>query len=589
MKRKKLIWSIYPYYFIIIIGALYTVAFIAAQKLNTLYIQGIAETLTTRAGFVENAIIEHDLVPNNAGLDSLVDKLGAISKTRITIIDLDGIVIADSEKDPLTMENHKNRPEIQIAFQDSTGQQIRYSSTLHTDMMYIAVPLKIQSQIVGVIRTALPMHAIKIILDKFNRDMFISGIVITILVTLLSLLIFGKVSHPLKELQKGIKRFSRGEFQTQIPPFHSEELGILSDTMNDMAQQLNKRIGIIIQQRNEREAILSSLSEGVLALDLNEKVVNYNKKVLELLEISDKDINGKSIQEIVRNKELHNFINATQLETENVVRDLHLQLSDEKYIAVYGTILNNHENKKIGTVMVFNDITKLKRLDKIRRDFVANVSHELRTPITAIKGSVETLLDGALDDKESAEKFTQIINRHTSRLALIVEDLLSLAKFENESVIQTVEFAEENLLNLIKTSVEVVEQKSKEKEITISVDCNDEIKIRTQRKYLEHALINLLDNAIKYSDRNTSIRIQIVQKTNEIKISVSDEGCGIASQHLPRLFERFYRVDLARSRDIGGTGLGLAIVKHIARIHNGSVEVHSVPNEGSTFSIHLPT
>ncbi len=588
MSRKKLIWSIYPYYFVVIIGALCTVAFIATQKLNNLYLQEIAETLTVRAELVENSIKELPLEVGSSEIDSLIHILGKISDTRITVIDTNGVVIADSKKDRNTMENHKNRPEVAVAFSDSIGQEIRYSSTLHTDMMYIAIPIKKESRIFGVIRTSLPMHAIQTALNTFNRDMLFSGLLITFIVTILSLLIFRKISLPLRELQKGVKRISQGKLETRIPHFQSEELGSLSDSMNEMASQLNRRIDTIVQQRNEREAILSSLAEGVLALDMNEKVVNYNTKVLELLEISDENIIGKSVQEIVRNNELHDFIDSILHGIENEEKDLHFKLSSEKYIAVYGTILINHENKKIGTVIVLNDITKLKRLDKIRRDFVANVSHELRTPITAIKGSVETLLDGALDDSESARKFTQIINRHTSRLISIVEDLLSLAKFENESVLHTMQFETENLFNIIELSVLAVEQKSTAKNIKILLECDKELTIHAQHKYLEQAIINLLDNALKYSDNNTTITIQAVRKTDKTTISITDQGCGIPSNHLPRLFERFYRVESARSREMGGTGLGLAIVKHIARIHNGNVEVHSTPNEGSTFSIHIP-
>lgn len=587
MKRKKLIWSIYPYYFIIIISALCTVAFIAAHKLNTLYLHEIAETLTTRAKIVDNSINHLTLEAGNSELDSLVHILGAISKTRITVIDTNGVVIADSEKNRQAMENHKNRPEIVVAFLDSIGQEIRYSSTLHTDMMYVAIPLKKDSKISGIIRTALPMHAIQIALNTFNRDMVASGMLIAILVTILSLLIFRKISRPLNELQEGVKRFTRGEFETRIPPLQSLELGTLSDSMNEMATQLNTRIGTIVQQRNEREAILSSLAEGVLALDMNEKVVNYNDKALELLEISEYEIIGKSIQEIVRNNELHDFIDTILHGTDNVDKDLHLQLSSEKYIAVYGTLLKNRDDKKIGTVIVLNDITKLERLDKVRRDFVANVSHELRTPITAIKGSVETLLDGALDDVESSKKFAQIINRHTSRLISIVEDLLSLAKFENESLLQTIQFVEENLYSMIEASTEAVEQKCTAKNIKIILECDKSITIYTLRKYLEHAFINLLDNALKYSENNTTITIKATNDSDKTTISITDQGCGIDARHLPRLFERFYRVDSARSREMGGTGLGLAIVKHITRIHNGRVEVHSTPNEGSTFSIHI--
>lgn len=586
MKRKKIFWKVYPYLFFIIIGSLLTVAFLAIDKINSIYLEEISTTLESRAKLIAVQIPKNSV--DIHVIDSLAEYLGDLTETRVTIIDVSGKVYGDSEKDPRTMENHGSRPEISEALNGRIGQSIRYSSTVNTKMMYIAIPVSESSHPIYIIRTSYPMTKIQSTIEAFSKDLIIGGISITLLATLLTLLLFRRISNPLRELKNSAERFSKGDFTTKAPILESEEIGALAETMNQMVGQLEGRIATIMQQRNEREAILSSLAEGVVALDANEKIVSLNRKAIELLELDTTNIIGKSIQEVIRNDKLHNYIEKSVHSSQSIDSELHIEISRDKYLSVYGTHLKDREQNQVGTVIVLNDITKIKKLDIMRRDFIANVSHELRTPITAIRGSVETLLDGALDEKDSALKFTEIISRHSKRLISIVEDLLSLAKFENEDVFRYMNFKNEKIYPIINSAILACEQKSITKNIKIEVHCPEDLSVDCQQEYLEHALINLLDNAIKYTEPDTTVVIDIKEIMGQLQIAITDSGCGIAEQHLPRLFERFYRVDMARSRDMGGTGLGLAIVKHIARIHNGTVIVDSEVGKGSTFSIQIP-
>jgi len=297
---------------------------------------------------------------------------------------------------------------------------------------------------------------------------------------------------------------------------------------------------------------------------------------------------GRSIQEVVRNSVLQQFVKNALSSREAVEKEIVLSTDSERFLNGHGTLLRDAEGKQIGALIVLNDVTRLLRLEKIRREFVANVSHEIKTPITAIKGFVETLRDGAVENHEDAERFLEIIGRHVDRLEAIIENLLSLSRIEQEAGREKVVLDEGRLKDVLETAIQVCEAGAMTKKIEVELSCAEEIVANLDPQLLEQAVVNLIDNAIKYSNDGGTVRVEALQRENEIIISVHDQGCGIEKEHLPRLFERFYRADKARSRQLGGTGLGLAIVKHIAQAHGGHVAVESIPGKGSTFSIHLP-
>jgi two-component system phosphate regulon sensor histidine kinase PhoR len=356
-----------------------------------------------------------------------------------------------------------------------------------------------------------------------------------------------------------------------------------------MATQLDHRIQTIISQRNELETVLAGMLEGVIAVDNEERIIKMNAAAAEFFKFGPDKYQGRDLQEVIRNSALQQFVHQSISSQDPKEDDISLYHNGEKTLNLQSSPLLDANKAHIGTLVVFNDVTQLRRLEDMRRDFVANVSHEIKTPLTAIKGFVETLYQGNVDDADEVQRFLGIIQKHVDRLSSIVEDLLSLSKIEQQDEHKAIKRKKGFIKDVFNSVTQICRSKAEEKNIRISTDCGDQISGVFDATLLEQAVVNLLDNAIKYSEPKSTIHLSARQHNSEIQIKVEDQGIGIAKKHLPRLFERFYRVDKARSRTMGGTGLGLAIVKHIAQAHSGNVTVHSKLGKGSTFTIHLPT
>jgi len=588
VKRRTLFWKIYPYYFIIIVISLFLTALYASNEIRKIYINEIAQTLEARARLVEEQLRRRWAELDIPAIDKICKELGKLTDTRITVVDSEGLVLGDSDEDPRLMGNHGKRPEIVQAYTGHRGITTRFSNTLQKNLMYVALPILENGNIVGVVRTSLPVSAIEGTLDSFYTKVFIGGIIIILLAALFSIFMFQRLTRPIKELQQGAVQFAGGQLDTRLPITDTEEIAILAESMNHMAEQLDRRIHTIMEQRNEKETILSSMSEGVLALDTDENIVSLNRAAADLLQLKSDEAIGKSIHEIVRVADLHEFTDRVTESTETAEMEIILPGSIERFIQVHGTALNDSSGNRIGLVLVLNDITRLKKLENIRRDFVANVSHELKTPITAIIGSAETLLDNISDNAEDPRRFLKMIARHANRLNILVEDLLALTRLESESAGGDIKKSPVNIAKVIDGAVQACHEKITAKKIKMEISCGSDLIANINSFQLEQAIINLIDNAVKYSEPESDVTIEVTRSESEIIIAVKDHGSGIDARHLPRIFERFYRVDKARSREVGGTGLGLAIVKHVALAHGGQVSVDSIPGKGSTFRIHIP-
>ena len=373
-----------------------------------------------------------------------------------------------------------------------------------------------------------------------------------------------------------------------MPGSELEEIAGLSDTMNQMAGELRERIRTITEQRNELEAVLSSMVEGVFGVDREERLLGMNPSAARILGCNPAMAQGRTIQEVIRLSELQRFVVRALSGEEPVEKDLILYGEEERIVRAHGTPLRDAEGKRIGVLIVLNDVTRLARLENIRKDFVANVSHEVKTPITAIKGFVETLQEGQAQDPEEIRRFLGIIHKHVERLESIVEDLLSLSRIEKETEKEEIVLGEHPIRDVLNAALQVCEIKRVAKNILIEMSCQEDLSGIVNPALMEQAVVNLLDNAIQYSEPGGKVHLEARGTENEILIRVRDHGCGIEKKHLDRLFERFYRVDKSRSRKLGGTGLGLAIVKHIMQAHGGRVSVESQIGTGSTFILHLP-
>ncbi len=587
-KKKRLIWQLYPSYLLITLISITAVSWYASNSLRHFFIDRTASDLQTRGRLLEQQIKEYLSSLDSISIDNLCKEIGKTVSTRITIILPNGDVIGDSEEDPGIMDNHADRPEVIQASAGQLGTSIRYSRTLHQRMMYAAIPVVINNKTKAVIRTSIPLTSIDDELKSIQIKIALGGFLIALLASGICLYVSRRISRPIEEMRQGAEHFARGDLRYRLDTPNTKELGGLAEAMNQMAIQLEDRIKTVINQRNEYEAVLSSMMEGIVAVDMEERIISVNQAAAIMLKSKLSELKGRSVQEMIRNRELQGFVMETLSSGKALQGDIIFRRNGEKVLNTHSTPLCDANNKRIGTLIVLNDVTQLRRLENVRRDFVANVSHEIKTPLTAIKGFVETLRCGAMENPEEAWRFLAIIENHVNRLAAIIEDLLQLSRIEQEGEIKQIQLKESYIKDVIHASIQVCQAKAEKKRIRIDVLCEDSVLAKIDPPLLEQAFVNLLDNAIKYSKEESKILIETILTDSEAIISFQDHGIGIAKKHLPRLFERFYRVDKARSRKLGGTGLGLAIVKHIIQAHGGDVTVESTPGKGSTFAIHLP-
>ncbi len=588
MQPKRLVWYIFPWYLIIIIASLAIVTAYSPRAVRDFHFTMTSDDLRARSILV-GRIVSERIDGMHSAIDELCKELGAATGTRITVILPDGRVIGDSESDPDAMENHGDRPEFIRALAGVPGSSIRYSDTLKEKFMYFAVPIKSNGGIAGAVRASLPLTALDRSLNGIYLRITISGLLIAIAAGLVSVLVARRISRPIEDIKKGLVHFANNDLSYRLPVHELEEIGELANVINAMAGHLEDRIETVERQRNEQEAIFAGMVEGLIVVDGNERIVRVNPAAATFLGLDISDMEGMTIQEAVRNPYLQKFVRRTLGSATAVEEDFTLRNGKgELYIQAHGIQLLRHDGKLRGGVIVLNNVTRLRRLESLRQDFVANVSHELRTPITSIKGFVETLLDGAMRDPVDSAHFLNIIARQVDRMDSIIGDLLLLSGVEQGMEKEEIRVSGEKITDIIRDAVDVCGHKAREKMIKIEVECPDDLGAPVNGPLLEQAVINLLDNAIKYSEEGQSVRVTVSEQGDGISIEVSDRGCGIDEEDIPRLFERFYRVDKARSRKLGGTGLGLAIVKHILQAHGGTVAVESTMGEGSRFTLRLP-
>ena len=588
-KKKRLLRHLFPSYLLITLISLIAVAWFASSSIRQFYLEQRALDLLTRARLVENQISQFygSLKPHV--VDAMCKDIGAISETRITVILPSGRVIGDSNEDPAIMDNHASRPEVILARKGDVGKSIRFSNTIKKRMMYVAIPLKNKEKIIAVIRAALPVTAIDQALKTIDIKIMLGGLFISLLAAGISLYVSQRISRPIEKLKKGADFFARGNLSHRMPGTDLVEIDSLIEAMNQMAGQLEDRLNTIVRQKNELTAVLSSMAEGIIALDMDERIISVNKAAARFFEDLPQNLLNRSIPEAIRNPVLQKFINRALSSKENLEEDITLYQRGERILYVHHTPLEDAAGQRTGILVVMNDVTHLRKLENMRKDFAANVSHEIKTPLTAIKGFVETLRTTEDVDPKETQRFLSIIEKHVNRLTAIIEDLMKLSKIERQDEASEIYLEESSVKSVILSAIQTCREKTDAKNITVGLVCPEDLRARFDSRLMAQALVNLLDNAINYSSEKSEIQISAALKGQELMISVQDHGIGIPREHLSRLFERFYRVDKARSRELGGTGLGLAIVKHIAHAHGGRVTVDSIFGKGSTFSLHLPT
>jgi len=525
-----------------------------------------------------------DLHGEFVNAQKFADEIGKTIKARVTVIAVEGKVFGDSEVGAArldTLENHKNRPEVRSAMASGKGTSIRHSATLNIDMLYTAMPFGDKAKPDGIIRLAIPLTIVKDAKSALNTTLGLTFLVAFLSSILFSYLLSELTSRPLRQIAAIAREIGDGDFSKRFPAEWHDEVGDLANVMNDMTSRLEKSVKRLKKERDRLDVILNSMNEGLLVTNSSGEISIINPAFCKLFGL-DLTVKGKSLTDVCRDPRL--------LDAYREVIDKGRELQNE--IDVIGESTNTVRISWVplysgGVVAVFHDVTDMKRIEEIRKDFVANVSHELRTPVAVIKGYAEALHSGIINDNpEKADQFAKTIDKHAERLTELISDLLNLSELESSKF--SLKISRVDLTEIVQNVLVLLESKAALKGIHLSVvKDRDQAFVMADESKIGQVLFNLVSNAIKYSSSGDSVTITLDSEGNDVRVAVVDTGQGIPSDSIPRLFERFYRVDKGRARDEGGTGLGLAIVKHIVQLHGSVVKVKSIEGEGSTFSFTL--
>ena len=593
MKRK-----IFLFYIILAFIGIILAGFLISNVIQNFYEQKVYVELTNLISLIKHEI--NTGTENNIDIDynkfaheykesftkNALGKSLANQFIRITFIDFDGNVLGESETDYSDMENHIDREEVAGALEEEFSKSIRHSDTLKTDLMYVASAVKDKNLI---IRLAVPLNDIQKINLMILLITLIAAISALLLTSLIALKFSASVIRPVNELISASKEISEGKYSRRVSINSKDELGILSNTFNVMASKLEVSLMDLIDKNYRVDSIINSLTGAIIAVNQDMKIIFINTIARQLFNIENNTaVIGANIIEIVRNPQINFFLGETIKNNTPLVNEINLSTPEQKIMNVYtNPIMSTEENNNSGGIIYLQDITNLKKLEQIRTEFVSNVTHELKTPLTSIKGYIETLKNGAINDQKVAMNFLEIIDIESERLNNLISDILELSEIESGQKVN--DKKNHYLKPIIEDVFNIVQSIAQKKEVSLKNEIEDGLVIYANPKRIKQMLTNLINNAIKYNKNNGNVLVKAFRDEGKIVIIVKDTGIGIPKEHIPRIFERFYRVDQGRARSIGGTGLGLSIVKHIVNLYNGDIKVVSEPGEGSEFIVQLPS
>lgn len=521
---------------------------------------------------------------DHAAWDALADELGRLARVRVTLIRKDGVVLGDSEVDApeiARLENHAARPEVSGALAQGQGSSVRYSTTVRQRMMYIAVPFQRQQAVAGIARVAMPLTEVDSAILELRKTLAIASLLALAVAILMSTVAAELTSRTIRHLTDAARKMAAGDLATRTRTAGQDEIAALGQALDQLAESLARSLGELRSERDLLDGILSGMQEGVLVIGRDGRIVLMNPALREMLLLGPDSV-GKSVLQAIRNAELNELLDRARRGPAPPV-EIELSGLKPRRLLVHAVTLSG---KPGGVLVVFVDVTELRRLESMRKEFVANASHELRTPVAAVRSAAETLRS-AMDDRVAASRFVDIIERNARRLENLVEDLLELSRIESREFRLTLEPVE--LSSTVSHVLALYRERAEQKRITLSTELASELPpIRGDRRALEQVCVNLIDNALKYCPEGARVTVRAAADGNMVEVAFEDSGPGIEQKHLPHLFERFYRVDAGRSRELGGTGLGLSIVKHLVEAMGGTVSVESTLGKGATFTFTLP-
>lgn len=555
-------------------------------SMKSTYTDIIRKQLTEHANLVAKAVDTNNL-QNKSLLKKNVDDFSAEIDSRITIIDVDGNVLADSEKEE-KLENHRERPEFKAVIdqQQPIGESVRYSETLQMQMMYVAVPIFHNDSLIGAIRASLSLGEIEHSLRKLWISAASALAVALLLAGIISMRIAKGITHPIEEIIFVSDKLAKKDYDARVKVKTKGELKKLSDAINILATSLQKQMIEIEENEQRLTGVLTNMVSGVMLVNKEGRINLVNPAIENFIGAPSGSLIGKLHVEATRSFGLSKLINQCLKLEKKLHDEVHIYYPKERILDAHLAPYKVEKGEVKGIVIVLHDITNIRRLEKMRTEFVANVSHELKTPVTAVKGFAETLLAGELEDSQTTQYFLNIIYEESDRLHRLISDLLHLTKIEHQLV--PLQLEDVNVVAEVNKTVKTLQESANSKNIKLILPEKESAVIEAEKDRVQQIILNLLTNAINYTPENGEVKIAVLEKDNAVDLIIKDTGIGVPKKELPRIFERFYRVDKARSRSSGGTGLGLAIVKHLVEAHNGKINVKSIEGEGTTFTVTFP-
>jgi len=513
-------------------------------------------------------------------------QIARISGARVTLVDAQGKVFADSEKDVALLENHFSRPEVQEARLRGKGKSIRFSQTIGVDTLYVAISMKSKSQITGYVRLARPLHDVQNAIEQVYQSIFLAMMIVMVIALIIALVFSYRLAAPIRAMERFTERLRQGDQVETIFLKTSDETKKLADNINYLVDELQSQIRLANEEKSKLMTAFTSMTEGVLILDAEDKIEFVNSALSNILTGQYEDISGKTLMDAFRDVDLQKAFLKFKKTHAIVSEEVNLGSIEPVILSVSISSVHNYPGEE-KVMLVFHDVTRLKKLEKIRVDFVANVTHEIKTPLTAIIGYLETIQTGAASSDDDLKRFIDISLKQAGRLNRLVEDLLVISKIELGEI--KLHFEEVPIRDAFEGAIPLVETKAGLKKINIQNNVQENLSyVWADKDRLTQILVNVLDNAVKFTPEDGSVFIDAGQKDNYTVLTIADTGIGVPKEEIRRLGERFYRVDRSRSRDLGGTGLGLSIVKHLMIAHGGKIEIESQLGRGTKVSLYFP-